>query len=552
MARLKYPVGDNRNEQPESGKYTFKLCPKPCKIGGVVRSEICKGGVETSDSTNAEVSEWTVLSQNGDFNHENNLELSDMCPSGVYSIEFITNLLYSVHGPGRITNILCYKGADVSIYMMDSPYTPRQIMTFKAIGWTGVWVRGDRIDFTVVKNDPGQYEKLRLKFDLCPKKVGENTDLTTELTKCGSEDQLKYTFCLCPKWVVKPEKCGCNYEIKDLHWYIQGGPNEEYFVFNWINPETCCTNWIRLSTLINGIKYIEYCGTPLSGGEGEVLRSEPNSPASIYPDGSEEFKNFVFIETAGDGWVCDRLHWALVLEKYGVWTHGILVGGVPGEFATVDAWIVDELCTNPVMLGSIYLETVGLVGGSIKQIWDISKREYIVTVKGYDMLLKSTDFTRYHVGDWVAVQKLDAKPPVGYPSIVRWLDENGDWHDPIPYITDQNVPKVDPDGRLTIFTSLNFLPDGYYGSDFIGDPMIAKIPKNELMNGTAAIIGGRLSGQSRTIVDVMGDKLKVAGPSWNPDASCKFKILSPNIYGTSNLRIIPYDFKFGPSYLYRG
>lgn len=558
MAKLVYPPGDDRNQEDKSYNYKFSLCPNPCLAYGVKKQEICKGGQESRESTDAVVESFSLLSADGNFNYLNYLEVDPLCPTSVYTIRFQTTNVVTVEGFGvSVIGGLRYIGNDISVFIRDGIYKPREIFTLEAAGWSGNFLPEDNLVISIRKVDTGQYEKQTISFDLCPKYVGtKNMVPILNEGKCGGE-HYKYTFCLCPKHNVN--KCACEYNIDDMHWNIVGGADDEEWFVTWTNPDTCCTNWIKLVSYFSGDVMIEYAGSPMPGGRlGDIIRSITFSPYGIWSDNDSRWEE-TSVPIGDLGWICDRLRWKLMTfsnqQRYYIHGHGTLVQGVPGENIKIQGWINDTGCSNPVDFTGEWLETVGLIGGEVKEVINYETQEYKVELKGNNYNIKATDFTRYAVGDWVAVQKIGAKPPRGYPTVSRWQDEEGEWHDPVPYITDQNCPRVDPSGKIIIFISEKIILEGYYGSNFIGDPYLVNFDPNDLINATLEIFEGHASDpvQIRTIVSVRNDKVYVSQDfNPEPDGTSRFRIYSADTMDAEDLRIIPYDFKYGPVYQYQG
>lgn len=532
MAKLKYPVGDDRNEIT-SQQITLKICPVECQNYDVKEREVCSGGEEFLSSKTAEVTSFSVYSLNGNFKFLNYLSIEPICPSGVYVISFIRYNMVQITGPVTIIGGLRYIGKDIVVAMNDLPYTPTKIMTIQAAGWAGTFNAGDSIQFTVKKNDEGLYEKQILQLHVCPKFIA---------SKC-SNDMKIIQLCMCP--IYKADKCSCPYTVDDLHWTLVSGDDEVWGIY-WTNPQTCCIRYAELYTLFRGQVFIEYNGSPLIG------RALPNSPAIILPDNDPRWDDYTHWSIVdNDGWVCDRLHWSLVEPfgldvggYYSINKHGIGLQGVPGEPLKIRGGFDDAGCSDPQDLASLWLETVGLIGGQVKQVISLEDGEYIVAVKDVDVNLKTSDFTQYSVGDWVGIQKVGTKPPRGYPSVSRWMDEDGVWHDPVPDITDQNVPKVDPSGKLVFYESEDVITE--FGRNYIGDSGISKFAANDLKNRTIEITQSRASGNSRKIVSVYGSRCYVDSDFTEvPVNDSRFRILWTDVYDPGdNLRIVPYNFRW--------
>lgn len=553
MPKIVFPIGDNRNKQVAelSADYKFKLCPLPCKSFGVEVDEICKGGQEIDTSTEPTIDFWSNFSSQGSFKYLTDLEISPTIPTGVYTVKFANNYIFNLEGPVTIVNSPFYRKFDSFVRKSNGPYLPEWIMTFKRTGWGGEWITGDRIEFNVTRNHVGDATQT-LVFDLCS---------ISHTSKCGGNER-RYQFCLCAKH--KTAKCLCDYSVSDLHWYIVGTPPatlfDEDWGFTWLNPETCCLNWVELRGDYHGLLFKEYNGDIALTG----TRFKPVSEQHIYPEDDE--RNFETVHPTWretEGFECDRLRWKLGSnDYYSPYGHGSSWGLVPGEKISVNSDIEDENCPSIIELASIYVETVGLIGGYVQTVveeFDSEGRafnKYVVRIKGKDILLNSTDFTPYNVGDYVAVQKEGMVPPRGYPSVDRWIDEDNVWHDAVPNITDENVPKVDVDDGWIIFYSMNVLPTGYYGESYLGDPLLSKFDKRDLIGNNIKIIQGKGVEQERSVVSMRGidsDKCNVDFP-FNPvpNSTSKFHIVSSTVFGSDNLKIIPYDFKNGPTYSYVG
>ena len=561
-----YPIGDSRNKLAEEAAsvYKFHMCPKPCKAFGIKISEICKGGQEIDTSEAPTINFWTNFSAQGSFKYLTDLEISPAVPSGVYTVRFINDYVFQLLGPVSVVNSPFYRKYDAFARISVNPegaatytfhsYLPEWIMTFKRSGWGGNWRAGDSIEFQLARNHVGD-ETQTLVFDLCKK---------THTSKCSGK-QFQYQVCLCPKH--KLNKCACNYPVEDLHWSIVGTPPSTLFtedwVFTWTNPDTCCIDWAELRGDYHGLFYREYNGDISLTG----VRNKPISPSDIFPE--EDLRNYSSVYPTfrgNDGFKCDRLSWTLVTigteQYYTGWNHGIIRGLLPGERVAVNAEFDDESCDGVQELAATYIETVGLVGGYVQEVVPTTTpsglviNKYIVRIKGKDVLLSSTDFTPYSVGDFVAVQKFGMVPPIGYPSTGPWLDSDGVWRDPVPYITDQNVPKVDVDSGWIMYISEDTLQAGYYAAGYIGSPGIADFfDSADLIGSYVTIIQGAAEGQERLITSMRGNDKLVVGYPFDPipTTTSKFQITKFETYEvTDNLKIIPYNFKNGPSYSYTG
>lgn len=571
MPKIVFPIGDDRNKQVAelSANYGFKLCPLPCKSFGVEVDEICEGGQEIDTSTEPTIDFWSNFSSQGSFKYLTDLEISPTIPTGVYTVRFANKYIFNLEGPVTIVNSPFYRKLDSFVRKSNGPYLPEWIMTFRRTGWGEEWITGDRIEFNVTRNHVGDATQT-LVFDLCP---------IPHTSKCGGSER-SYQFCLCAKH--KTTKCLCDYSVDDLHWYIVGTPPatlfDEDWGFTWFNPETCCLDWVQLAAEYTGLLFKEYNGNIALTG----TRFKPDSEQPIYPEDDERNFETVHPNYDPEGFECNRLRWRFntTTSQYNVnwaWTwlepgyyapydHGFAYGLLPGEEINLQAGIRDENCEDITELASIYIETVGLIGGYVQEIvieYDSEGRpfnKYVVRIKGENVLLNSTDFTPYSVGDYVAVQKEGMVPPRGYPSVDRWIDEDNVWHDAVPNITDENVPKVDVNEGWIIFISRNILPDGYYSADYLGDPYLIKLDKRDIITNVIKIIQGKGVGQNRVInsltTDIYGDNLDkcVVDLPFDPvpNSTSKFIIISSNTFTSDNLKIVPYEFRNGPIYVFQG
>ncbi len=565
-----FPVGDDRNKAvfENSALYEFRICPRPCKAFGVKVDEICDGGQEIDTSTAPTIDFWTNNSAQGSFKYLTELELNPVITSGIYKITFRSRLTFNLEGPDTIVNSPFYIRFDAFARKAVNPegsvafgfhsYLPEWVMTFKRNGWGGRFEPGETIEFQITRNHVGDATQT-LVFDMCPK---------DHESKCGG-NELRYQFCLCP--IHKDNKCSCNYPVKDLHWYIIGTPPNTLFsedwAFEWTNPETCCINSVELFGDFHGLMYIEYNGDVNKSGQ----RFLPETPSKVFPDGDERnFESLVPVLSGDEGFRCDRLRYKLVTtgsdQYYYINNHGIQHGLLPGERITVNATIEDENCPGLRELAGIYVETVGLIGGYVQEVvptttsTGIAINKYIVKVKGDDILLSSSDFTPYKVGDYVAVQKLGMVPPQGYPTNGQWFDGET-FRDPVPHITDQNVPKVDANDGWVRFISEYVIEVGYYNEEFLGSPVIGQeFSSTDLVGETIKIVQGKGEGQIRTITELRVSStglrdLCVVDSIFDPapNSTSRFKIISSTVYDISDkLKIIPYNFKNGPSYTWTG
>jgi hypothetical protein len=518
---------------------------------GLQVDEVCEGGSTTSLSDPAQISSFTVMSLQGTFQYyDRYIDVSPVCPSGMYSLTFVGSGVFYADGPGKIVPFRRNIYDDATFYMEMATWDYDDIFTIRSDGWQGTWAIGDRLLFEVEKVETDQYERVKYTFHACRKFIGTRygAPVLTD-NKCAG-DMRKYTFCLCP--THQQDKCLCNYRVDDLHWYIVGNEEDlfgETWFFTWTNPETCCQNSALLSCNIHGPVYAEYSGSFI-GGDQYVLRSLPGSPVVILPEDDTRWELFT-VPAGEDGFVCDRLRWKLVYLASTYWyyyvnNHGVDHGGCPGGLVTLQGHFDDDQCSSPIVnLASVYLETVGLIGGQVETVVDYSTNIYIVNVKGVSTQIQARDFTRYQVGDWVAIEKTGATPPRGYPTVDRWMDDNNEWHDAVPYLTDQNVPKVGVNNRLVLFTSDTILLAGYYGVNYIGDTYLSNFAANDLLNAYVRIINGKGAGQPiRQIATVDNDKVYVSEDfEVLPDGTSQFEIESYGTYEDDNLRIIPYNFR---------
>lgn len=108
---------------------------------------------------------------------------------------------------------------------------------------------------------------------------------------------------------------------------------------------------------------------------------------------------------------------------------------VPGERFTLNACIDEETCIDlhgadgchPI--GSELYQTVGFMGGLIHDVFDEEARVYEVWVDGVLTSAQGTDLTKYDIGQYVALAKIDTDFP---------LDEFGQRE----AVTNNNVPTV--------------------------------------------------------------------------------------------------------------
>jgi hypothetical protein len=206
-----------------------------------------------------------------------------------------------------------------------------------------------------------------------------------------------YTFFLCPGGHI----CGCDYSA-DVGWEILDNCGASIF-WKWPAAAGCLLKQGSLTGLKSGVLFTEQ----LSVDPGDV----------IYPVGDSRNPDCPGCGMSGH----DRV---IAADT-----------PVPGESFPLAGCFDEETCLETYgaggckPIGQKLFQTVGFMGGLIHDVFDEEARVYEVMVDGILTGVKGTDLTKYTIGQWVALAKVNTEFP---------LD---DWGQRAP-VTDQNVPSV--------------------------------------------------------------------------------------------------------------
>jgi hypothetical protein len=116
---------------------------------------------------------------------------------------------------------------------------------------------------------------------------------------------------------------------------------------------------------------------------------------------------------------------------------------VPGERFLLIGCFDEEACLETYgaggcrPIGSELFQTAGFMGGLIHDIFDEEARVYEVMVDGVLTGAKGTDLTKYTIGQWVALAKINTEFPVN------------EYEERIP-VTNLNVPTVEIEDYVII------------------------------------------------------------------------------------------------------